>query len=74
MPSEIGNLLSWLVREFRGILKANLVGVYLHGSLAMGCFNPKLSDVDFIVVVERKLSVDEKKEIVRKILKISESV
>ncbi len=74
IPSEIGNLLSWLVREFRGILKANLVGVYLHGSLAMGCFNPKLSDVDFIVVVERKLSVDEKKEIVRKILKISESV
>lgn len=59
---EIGNLLSWIVRESREILKDNLIGVYLHGSLAMGCFNPKLSDVDFIVVVERKLSVDEKKE------------
>lgn len=29
-----------------------LTGVYLHGSLAMGCFNPLKSDIDLIVVLE----------------------
>ena len=46
-----------LIREFTessaGILGENLTGVYLHGSAAMGCFNPAKSDLDFIVVVEK---------------------
>lgn len=29
-----------------------LTGVYLHGSMAMGCFHPQRSDLDLIVVVE----------------------
>lgn len=32
------------------VLGNNLVGVYLHGSAAMGCFNPKKSDLDFLLV------------------------
>ena len=32
------------------ILGENLVGVYLHGSAAMGCYNPAKSDLDLIVV------------------------
>ena len=34
------------------ILKDNLVGIYLHGSAVMGCFNPAKSDIDLIVVVK----------------------
>ena len=34
------------------ILKDNLVGIYLHGSAVMGCFNPLKSDLDLIVVVK----------------------
>jgi streptomycin 3"-adenylyltransferase len=33
----------------------NLVGVYLHGSLALGCFNPARSDVDLLVVTRERL-------------------
>lgn len=33
------------------ILGDNLVGIYLHGSAVMGCFNPKKSDIDLLVVV-----------------------
>ena len=33
------------------ILGGNLVGVYLHGSAAMGCFNPVKSDLDLLAVV-----------------------
>lgn len=30
----------------RDTLGENLIGVYLHGSAAMGCFNPAKSDLD----------------------------
>jgi streptomycin 3"-adenylyltransferase len=43
------------------ILRDNLVGVYLHGSIALGCFNWHRSDIDFIVVVKRALSRPEKR-------------
>lgn len=33
------------------VLGSSLTGVYLHGSLAMGCFNPLISDVDIIVII-----------------------
>ena len=33
------------------LLGENLLGVYLHGSLAHGCFNPATSDVDIVFVV-----------------------
>ncbi|MDQ0195648.1 nucleotidyltransferase domain-containing protein [Paenibacillus wynnii] len=37
-------------------LSGNLLGIYLHGSLAMGCFNPLKSDIDFLIVVKDKLT------------------
>lgn len=33
----------------------NLVGIYLHGSAAMDCFNPQKSDLDLILVVEHDI-------------------
>jgi len=43
--SQVDELTAWL----RSALGPSLVGVYLHGSLAMGCFNQKASDNDLIV-------------------------
>jgi predicted nucleotidyltransferase len=43
------------------ILASNLVGVYLHGSLAMGCFNPNASDIDLIVVTRRRVGTRKRK-------------
>ena len=48
-------LLGAFVEQSRAILGENLVGVYLHGSLAMGCFNPRSSDVDLLVVVREDI-------------------
>ncbi len=39
------------VNRSRKILGDNLVGIYLHGSAAMGCFNDKKSDIDLLTVV-----------------------
>jgi streptomycin 3"-adenylyltransferase len=44
-----------IIEEFvsgsESILGGNLVGIYLHGSSVMGCYNPMKSDLDFLVVV-----------------------
>lgn len=39
---------------------AKLTGVYLHGSMAMGCFRPEISDIDLLVVTETELDSSEK--------------
>ena len=43
------------VEKSKEILQDNLVGVYLHGSAVMGCYNPAKSDIDLIVVVKESL-------------------
>lgn len=49
-----------------------LTGVYLHGSLAMGCFNPRKSDLDFIVVISDDITDQQKKSFMDKLVKINE--
>ena len=44
------------------ILKGKLTGIYLHGSAAMGCYQPGKSDLDFLAVVDRELTETEKRE------------
>ena len=55
-----------LINEYVGrsteILRDTLVGVYLHGSSVMGCFNPQKSDIDLIIVVNGEISDDTKRE------------
>jgi streptomycin 3"-adenylyltransferase len=48
----------------------NLTGVYLHGSLAMGCFNPARSDIDLLVITQSVLA-DSAQDIVRLVLDCS---
>ena len=43
------------------ILKDNLVGIYLHGSAVMGCYNPAKSDLDLIVVVKETMTDADKR-------------
>lgn len=50
----------------------NLAGVYLHGSLAMGCFNPKKSDLDLILVVEDDITAEQKKVFIRNVVLFNE--
>ena len=59
---ETNSLINSFVEQTKDILKDNLVGVYLHGSLAMGCFNPQKSDIDLVIVVNEPLTDSIKKE------------
>ncbi len=49
--TDADRLAAVFTERSREIFGENLAGVYLHGSAAMGCWNPDRSDLDLIVVV-----------------------
>ena len=61
------------VDSSKEILKDNLVGIYLHGSAVMGCFNPGKSDIDLIVVVKEHMSDEIKRKYMDMVLAANES-
>lgn len=66
-----------LLKEFvvgsSDILKDNLVGIYLHGSAVMGCFNPAKSDLDLLIVVNEKLSDETKRKYMDMVVELNSS-
>jgi len=60
-----------LLRAFRQLLGPDLLAVYLHGSLAMGCFNPTRSDLDLLVVMESGMALETKRTIALMLLRLS---
>ena len=47
----LNDLLKSFVTQCQKILGDNLVGIYLHGSAVMRCYNEKKSDIDLLIVV-----------------------
>jgi predicted nucleotidyltransferase len=47
---EVNAVLQLLLAEVQAVLREQLVGLYVHGSLASGGFQPGRSDIDFLVV------------------------
>jgi len=56
VPAELAALLQNIAADFPLVLKENLVGIYLWGSLSYDAFDERCSDVDSIVVTRRDLS------------------
>jgi hypothetical protein len=54
IPPAIVPLLDEYVTLMEQQLPGLLVGFYLHGSIALGAFNPRSSDIDAIAVVNRR--------------------
>ena len=61
-------LLQRVCDEYRRILGEKLVGFYVHGSIAFGCFTWATGDIDFLVAVDASLSQAEKEALVRVLL------
>lgn len=59
--SELEELIDDFILNSKNILSDNLIGIYLHGSLAMGCYNEKKSDIDLLVVVKNDVSREDKR-------------
>lgn len=59
------------VADVRTMLGDELIGVYLHGSLAMGCFNPAQSDLDLLVITRTPMSLATKRTIADHLVRAS---
>jgi len=63
-PKFVRDVLGETLTSVHSILRDNLMGIYLYGSLAMECFNPKSSDIDIILVVKKGLSKEQRRKVV----------
>ena len=57
------NIIDKIVTSYQDIIKDNLAGIYLHGSVAMGCATQN-SDIDLLVIVHSELSLAECRQII----------
>jgi streptomycin 3"-adenylyltransferase len=71
VPPDVRAQIERLVILLRAHVGDGLVGVYLHGSLAMGCFNPARSDVDLLAVTESPLELSAKWRVAQVLLRLS---
>ena len=67
-PDTVRTQIDTLLDALQEILGENLVGVYLHGSLAMGSFNSERSDIDLLVVTKQGMTVEIKRRIAELLL------
>lgn len=70
MAKNEKELLERISIEYRRILKNKLVGIYVHGSIAFGCFNWEKSDIDFLVVTEEIPTSEEKERLIEVLLRL----
>lgn len=66
-------LLDRISEAYRRVLQEKLTGIYVHGSIAFGCFRWESSDIDFLVVVEEALTQEEKESLIRTLLELDDS-
>ncbi len=64
-PRPIRQLLERVVPHIHRIIGRNLIGIYLHGSLAMGSFQLRSSDIDMILVVQKEACKTTRKRIIQ---------
>lgn len=68
MDNRVSNLMTAITHHLVQVLGDNLIGVYLHGSVAFGCFIWENSDIDFLVVTEKEPDFNQKKDIIKFLL------
>lgn len=72
LPKEISHQIEKVVDIWKKYVKDELVGVYLHGSIALNAFNPKSGDIDILFVVNKSLDIPTKLSIAKEIIEIDQ--
>ena len=60
-----------LQTELSHLCGQNLLGIALHGSLALGGFQPRRSDIDVIVVTRQSIDLETKRACITTLLRVS---
>lgn len=69
---KLNQLLEQIKLACQTVLQTKLTGVYVHGSIAFGCFRWQKSDVDFLVVTEEPLTQPEKEALIKRLLELDD--
>lgn len=64
-------LINGFIVMCQNVLQNQLTGIYLHGSMAMGCFNPDRSDIDIVVIVEDSITYEQKYSLMGQIVSLN---
>lgn len=70
MQRQEKEVLEQIKKSYQDILSENLIGIYVHGSIAFNCFHWDKSDIDFLVVTNELPSLHEKQELIKVLLRI----
>jgi hypothetical protein len=54
--ADVDQALRWFLTRAQALLGAELIGMYLYGSLALGDFDPAASDIDLVIVTHADLA------------------
>lgn len=74
LPEEVKQLMKQYIVELKEIFSGEkLVGVYVYGSIALGAFHIKMSDVDFVTVISDSVNEAEKQQIIELHKKLSKN-
>ena len=71
MKIPYGELLDSITLAAKDILGDRLTGIYLHGSMAMGCFNPEKSDIDLILVINQDMTDGQKRQFMEFVVELN---
>lgn len=63
-------LLNGIAAGFQKALGKNLAGLYLHGSMAFGCFHQETGDIDLIAVAGERLTLPQKRKLLAFLVEI----
>ncbi len=66
------DILKKIENRYADIIGDKLVGIYVHGSIAFNCFNFDKSDIDFLVVINDKLSLSEKEALITVLIELDD--
>ncbi len=69
---KVFDILKIIEHKYTDILGGKLVGIYVHGSIAFNCFNFDKSDIDFLVVINDKLSLSEKEALITVLIELDD--
>ena len=70
---RVNALLQQIKTEYLAILGDTMVGFYVHGSLAFGCFSWEPGDLDFLVVVSKEPTWEQKHALIESLLRADEN-
>lgn len=70
LPSDVKEQIKNVTDAWLKCIGESVIGIYIHGSIALNCFLEGVSDIDILIICDRRISRDERLLIFRNIIDI----